>query len=108
MIDELRNICSNLRPPTIDSLGIVAAIQSHSYEWAKRNNVTLNLSGDFAVVKHTRKGTIFLHHDFENGDIKGYLAVGITQSIESLLTITRLITIFKAYDSVDEALAAFE
>ncbi len=32
----------------------------------------------------------------------------VTQSIESLLTITRLITIFKAYDSVDEALAAFE
>ena len=32
----------------------------------------------------------------------------VTKSIESLLTITRLVTIFKAYDSVDEALAAFE
>lgn len=32
----------------------------------------------------------------------------VTQSIESLLTITRLITIFKVYDSVDEALEAFE
>ena len=44
------------------------------------------VSGDFAVVKHTRKGTILLlHNDFENGDIKGYSAAGITQSIESLL-----------------------
>ena len=32
----------------------------------------------------------------------------VTKSIESLLIITRLVTIFKAYDSVDEALAAFE
>lgn len=30
------------------------------------------VSGDFAVVKHTRKGTTLLHHDFENGDIKGF------------------------------------
>ena len=40
---------------------------------------------------------------------KGELKLAnVTQSIESLLTITRLITIFKVYDSVDEALAAFE
>jgi len=31
----------------------------------------------------------------------------VTQSIESLLTITRLVTIFKTYDSVDDALKAF-
>jgi anti-sigma B factor antagonist len=32
----------------------------------------------------------------------------VTESIESLLTITRLVTIFKAFDSVDEAVASFE
>jgi len=31
----------------------------------------------------------------------------VTQGIESLLTITRLVTIFKTYDSIDEAIAAF-
>ena len=40
-----------------------------------------------------------------DGELK---LANVTQSIESLLTITRLITIFKAYDSVDEALAAFD
>jgi len=43
------------------------------------------VSGNFAIVKHTKKGTILLHKDPEADDIKGYLAVGITQSIESLL-----------------------
>ena len=32
----------------------------------------------------------------------------VTKSIESLLTITRLVTIFKTFDSVDEAIASFE
>ncbi|KAL7533161.1 hypothetical protein ACHAXR_005856, partial [Thalassiosira sp. AJA248-18] len=44
------------------------------------------VSGNFAVVKHTKKGTILLHKDSETDDVKGYLAVGITQSIESLLS----------------------
>ncbi len=40
-----------------------------------------------------------------DGELK---LANVTQSIESLLTITRLVTIFKAYDSVDDALAAFD
>lgn len=43
------------------------------------------VAGDFAAVKHTKKGTILLHEDPESGDIKAYMAVGITQSMESLL-----------------------
>jgi len=31
----------------------------------------------------------------------------VTEGIESLLTITRLVTIFKTYDSLDEAIKAF-
>ena len=39
---------------------------------------------------------------------KGELKLAnVTQSIDSLLTITRLVTIFKTYDTVEEALAAF-
>jgi anti-sigma B factor antagonist len=40
---------------------------------------------------------------------KGELRLAnVTESIESLLVITRLVTIFKAFDSVDEAIASFE
>jgi signal transduction histidine kinase len=46
MIDELRNICGVLRPPTIDSLGLNAAIQSFSQEWSRRSGVNLNLELD--------------------------------------------------------------
>lgn len=46
MIDELRNICGNLRPPTIDSLGLNAAIQSFAQEWSKRSGVNVDLELD--------------------------------------------------------------
>jgi len=46
MIDELRNICGTLRPPTIDSLGLNAAIQSFSQEWSRRSGIKINLDLD--------------------------------------------------------------
>lgn len=46
MIDELRNICGTLRPPTIDSLGVNAAIQSFAQEWSKRTGIKINLDLD--------------------------------------------------------------
>jgi signal transduction histidine kinase len=46
MIDELRNICGTLRPPTIDSLGLNAAIQSFAQEWSKRSGVKIKLDLD--------------------------------------------------------------
>jgi len=46
MIDELRNICGVLRPPTIDSLGLNAAIQSFAQEWSRRSGVNINLDLD--------------------------------------------------------------
>jgi len=33
---------------------------------------------------------------------------GVTEKIESLLTITKLITVFESYDSVDQALESFK
>jgi len=46
MIDDLRNICGNLRPPTIDSLGLNAAIQSFALDWSKRAGIHLQLNLD--------------------------------------------------------------
>ncbi len=43
----------------------------------------------------------------KNNDGQLILA-NVTKSIQSLLTITRLVTIFKTADSVDEAIGAFE
>jgi len=46
MIDELRVICGNLRPPTIDSLGLNAAIQSFAQDWSNRYGIELELNLD--------------------------------------------------------------
>jgi signal transduction histidine kinase len=53
MIDELRNICGTLRPPTIDSLGINAAIQSFAQDWSKRSGIKINLDLDPEIGRIT-------------------------------------------------------
>jgi signal transduction histidine kinase len=46
VVADLRQLCSDLRPPTIDSHGLKAAIRSLAEEWAERNNIQLDLSID--------------------------------------------------------------
>ncbi len=46
VVADLRQLCSDLRPPTIDSHGLKAAIRSLAEEWAERNNMQLDLSID--------------------------------------------------------------
>jgi signal transduction histidine kinase len=46
LIDELRGICSNLRPPTIDNLGLGAAIQSYTRDWSERAGIAVTLDLD--------------------------------------------------------------
>ncbi len=46
VVGDLRQMCSDLRPPTIDSHGLQAAIRSLAEEWAERNNIQLELSID--------------------------------------------------------------
>ena len=46
LVDELRRTCKNLRPPTIDSLGLGAALRSYTRDWADRTNTTLTLNFD--------------------------------------------------------------
>jgi signal transduction histidine kinase len=44
MVVEIRQICGDLRPPTIDALGLGAAIQSFTHDWEKRTGIEVRLS----------------------------------------------------------------
>lgn len=46
LVDGLRQICGNLRPPTIDSFGLGSAIQSYTREWSERTGIALDLDLD--------------------------------------------------------------
>ena len=43
LVVNLRRICGDLRPPTIDSLGLGAAIQSYARDWTERTGIALAL-----------------------------------------------------------------
>ncbi len=43
LVAEVRNICGDLRPPTIDSLGLSAAIQSFTYGWSERTGIEVEV-----------------------------------------------------------------
>lgn len=46
LVSDIRRICSNLRPPTIDSLGLGAALQSYVTDWMERSTIQVNLALD--------------------------------------------------------------
>jgi signal transduction histidine kinase len=46
VVDELRELCRDLRPPTIDNHGLPSAIRSLAQEWSERNNIMLHLTID--------------------------------------------------------------
>jgi signal transduction histidine kinase len=46
LVDDLRHICGNLRPPTIDSLGLGPALGSFARDWTKRTGITVTLNLD--------------------------------------------------------------
>jgi signal transduction histidine kinase len=46
LVDDLRHICGSLRPPTIDSLGLGAALQSYTHDWARRTDISVALDLD--------------------------------------------------------------
>jgi signal transduction histidine kinase len=49
LVDNLRRICGDLRPPTIDSLGLGAAVQSYTRDWADRTGTSLTLDLDSSL-----------------------------------------------------------
>jgi signal transduction histidine kinase len=46
LVTDLRHICGNLRPPTIDNLGLGAALQSHTHDWSRRTGIPVELELD--------------------------------------------------------------
>ena len=46
LVEELRRVCGNLRPPTIDSLGLGAALQSLTRNWSERTGIVVDLTLD--------------------------------------------------------------
>jgi signal transduction histidine kinase len=46
LVDDLRHICGNLRPPTIDSLGLGPALHSYTREWSERSGIAVTLDLD--------------------------------------------------------------
>ena len=61
LIDNLRRICGNLRPPTIDSLGLGAALQSYTHDWSVRTGieVTLEVDANLKRMPETTELSIF-------------------------------------------------
>lgn len=46
LVGNIRLICGNLRPPTIDSLGLGAALQSYLHDWSLRTGIQFELKLD--------------------------------------------------------------
>jgi signal transduction histidine kinase len=49
VVADLRQLCRDLRPPTIDNHGLSAAIRSLAQEWSERTGVSLQLNIDPAL-----------------------------------------------------------
>ncbi|MCA9933877.1 MAG: ATP-binding cassette domain-containing protein [Ardenticatenaceae bacterium] len=61
LVTNVRGICGDLRPPTIDSLGLGAAIKSFTTSWSDRTgiDVALSLSENFGRLPETIELSIF-------------------------------------------------
>lgn len=61
LVEELRRICGNLRPPTIDSMGLDAALRSYTQEWQRRTGirVALEIEDDFGRLPEALELSIF-------------------------------------------------
>jgi len=61
IVGDLRQLCSDLRPPTIDTHGLSAAIRSHAQEWAENNGipVQLDLQSDLGRLPEAIELSVF-------------------------------------------------
>ena len=60
-VTDIRRMCGDLRPPTLDSLGLGAAIQSYIREWSERTqvSVTLDLSPNLGSLPEAIELSVF-------------------------------------------------
>jgi signal transduction histidine kinase len=49
VVSSLRQVCSDLRPPTIDSHGLSAAIRSLAHQWSEQSGIEVDLEVDPAL-----------------------------------------------------------
>lgn len=61
LVEDLRRICGALRPPTIDSLGLPAALRSMSRDWSGRTGimVEIDVADDFGRLPEELELSIF-------------------------------------------------
>ncbi len=61
MVDDLRQICGKLRPPTIDSFGLSAALTSYTSTWSDRTGieVILDIDPDFRRLSEEIELSLF-------------------------------------------------
>lgn len=61
LVEDIRRICGDLRPPTIDSLGLGSALQSYLRQWSQRTGIAfkLSLSKNFGRLPETIELSIF-------------------------------------------------
>jgi signal transduction histidine kinase len=61
VVSSLRQLCSDLRPPTIDSHGLSAAIRSLTHQWTKLSGVkvTLDIDPDLGRLPETIELSVF-------------------------------------------------
>ena len=61
LVEDLRRMCGNLRPPTIDSLGLDAALRSYVRDWERRTGIVVSLEvrDDFGRLPESLELTIF-------------------------------------------------
>ena len=61
LVMNIRSICGDLRPPTIDSLGLGAALASYTRSWSERSGITvhLNLAKNLGRFSETIELSIF-------------------------------------------------
>lgn len=55
MVEELRRICGWLRPPTIDSFGLGATLQSYTSSWSERTGIMVDLVVDSKIGRLTEE-----------------------------------------------------
>jgi signal transduction histidine kinase len=59
LVDDLRRICGDLRPPTIDSLGLGAALQSYTHAWKERTGVDVSLNSSLGRLPEAIELSVF-------------------------------------------------
>ena len=61
LIEDVRAICSNLRPPTIDSLGLSGAVKSYADEWSRKTGIrtTLRLDENVGRLPESTELSVF-------------------------------------------------